>query len=47
MIDKIKSNVDRLLLVSKMEKKFNFTKYINKFFSIPKPKVVYSLNLNQ
>ena len=38
MVDIIKTDVDRLLLVSKMKKKFNFTKYINKFFFIIKTK---------
>ena len=35
MVDRIKTDVDRLLLVPKMKKMFNFTKYISKpFFSI-------------
>ena len=37
MVDKIKTDIDRLLLVSKKKKKINFTKY-NKFVFIIKTK---------
>ena len=38
MVDKIKTDVDRLILVPKMKKKFNFTKYISKPFFVIKTK---------
>ena len=41
MAEKIEADLDKLLLVSKMKNKFNFTKYIKKIFSLLKPKVVY------
>ena len=43
MVDKIKMDVDRLLLVSKKKKKLNFTKYINKFVFIIKAKSSLSM----
>ena len=41
MAKKIKTDVDRLLLVSKLKKRSIIAKYIGIFFSLSKPKVVY------
>ena len=42
MLKKIKTGVDRPLLISKLKKKFNFSKLYQKFFfSSSKPIVVY------
>ena len=41
MVEKIKTNVVRLLLVSKMKKSSIQAKYMENFFSYSKPKVVY------
>ena len=41
MVDKIKTDVDRLLLVSKMKKSSISQNISTNFFSLLKPKVVY------
>ena len=41
IVEKLKMDVDRLLLVSKLKKSSNLGIYIEKFVSILKPKVVY------
>ena len=41
MIEKIESDVDKLLLVSKFKKSFRYILLKLNFFSILKPKVVY------
>ena len=40
MVDKIKMNVDKQLLVLKMKKSSNLVKCIGNFFSLSKPKVI-------
>ena len=40
MVDKIKMNVDKQLLVFKMKKSSNLVKCIGNFFSLSKPKVI-------
>ena len=41
MVEKIKKDADRLLLVSKLKKRSILAKYIGNFFSLSKSKVVY------
>ena len=41
MLEEIKADVDRLLLVPKMEKSLVLAKYIVKFFTLTKLKVFY------
>ena len=41
MLEKIETDVDRLILVSKLKKSSILAKYIEHFFSFSKPKVVY------
>ena len=41
MLERMKTDVDRLLLVSKFRKSSSLAKYIGNFFPFSKPKVVY------
>ena len=45
MVEKIKRNVDRLLLVSKMKKSSSLTKYIGNFFFTVKTKISQSTSV--